>query len=229
MRSLANQSLGGHRLDRMPFSMWRKASISAQFSEIVADRSAFVHAFDRLRCVRNCADTQRGARLAGRGEVWGSRSEEFSVSSSIAPIGVFDSGLGGLSVLRALRTPHAVRVVRLPGRFRLLSLRRQGRCDDRGACASAGRRTVRPWVQSGGHRLQHRLCGRHRIVAASDARNRSSVWNRRSSRRLDARKPERLRCWQRLAPHAAKSCGISSKPMDRELRSKRFRRLDWST
>ena len=84
-------------------------------------------------------------------------SSDVNAARTNAPIGVFDSGVGGLTVLRALIARAAARRFSLPRRHRAAALRHQ-ESGDRGALFGARRRSAgEPRHQGAGGGLQHGL------------------------------------------------------------------------
>ncbi len=95
-----------------------------------------------------------------------------------APLGVFDSGLGGLTVVRALRGASR-RTDRVPGRHGACSVRHQGGGDRRQVCACVRASPRRPRRQGDRDRVQHGERGRSGAINGSTWTCRSwASWSR---------------------------------------------------
>ena len=88
------------------------------------------------------------------------------------PIGVFDSGMGGLTVLTRAGGAAPPRALRLSRRYRAAALRHQERGDGAGLRAPGDAAPARPRREDAGDRLQHRL-GRGALSAAGSLARRS--------------------------------------------------------
>ena len=167
----------------------------------------------------------RASPCAWRCSSWSSRAGDarerrdgVASAASDAPLGVFDSGLGGLTVVRALREALPDERHRLPRRHGARSVRHAGPGDGHQVRARRARATGRPRREGARHRVQHGERGgaraaarrarhararRHRAGRARGASRRRARAHRRARDRRDdrvGRVPARGRAASRRAP-----------------------------